>query len=181
MAMGVCVSLLMGVLVMIPGDSSSYTDNARITGSATTLSDTIKPTANAGIDQNVSVGAKVGFNASLSVDTGGSIANYTWSFIYEGRDAKLYGAAPSFTFEKAGDYGVTLTVTDEAGLFDTDLVVIRVTAEKAGSMSSLIYSGGAAVVVATLLVVLFIAMRKGRGDGGKEEPSDGSEEEFEEA
>ena len=181
MAMGVCVSLLMGVLVMIPGDSKSYTDNARITGSATALSDSIKPTANAGSDQNVSVGEKVRFNASLSVDTGGNITNYTWSFIYDGKDEKLYGAAPSFTFKKAGGYGVTLIVTDGAGLIDTDLVVIRVAAEKAGSTSSLIYSGGSAAAVAALLVVLFIALRKGRGDGGKEEPADGSEEEFEEA
>jgi hypothetical protein len=180
-AMGLSVSMLMGVLVMIPGDLNSNTGNVRITGSATALSDTVKPTANAGIDQNVSVGAKVRFNASLSVDAGGSIANYTWSFIYDGKDAELYGAAPSFTFEKAGDYGVTLIVTDGAGLFDTDLVVIRVAAEKAGTTSSLIYSGGAAVAVAAMLAVLFIALRKSRGDGGEEEPADGSEEEFEEA
>jgi PKD repeat protein len=180
-AVGLSVSMLMGLLVMIPGDLNSNTDSARIAGRATALSDTIKPTANAGIDQNVSVGAKVRFNASLSVDAGGSIANYTWSFVYDGKDAELYGATPSFTFEKAGDYGVTLIVTDEAGLNDTDLVIIRVAAEKAGTTSSLIYSGGAAVAVSAMLVVLFIALRKSRGDGEKEEPSDGSEEEFEEA
>jgi cytochrome bd-type quinol oxidase subunit 2 len=53
-------------------------------------------------------------------------------------------------------------------------------AEKA-TTSNLIYSGAAAAVVAALLVVLFIAMRTGKGDGGEEEPADGSEEEFEEA
>jgi hypothetical protein len=178
-ATGVCLSLLMGLLVMILGHSAAYVENARITGSATTLSDTISPTANAGLDQNVSVGAKVGFNASLSVDTGGSIANYTWSFIYDGVDTKIYGAEPSFTFEKAGEYVFTLNVTDEAGLSDTDQVVIKVAAEKA-DISSLIYSGGAAAVVAALLIVLFIVMRNSKGDGGKDEPSDGSEEEFEE-
>ena len=178
-AIGVCLSLLMGLLVMILGHSTAYVDSARAAGSATVLSDTTKPTANAGPDQNVSVGEKVRFNASLSVDTGGSIANYTWSFIYDGKDTKRYGAEPSFTFEKAGEYNVTLTVTDGAGLSDTDLVVIKVAAEKANT-SSLIYSGAAAVAVAALLVVLLIAMRNRKGDGGKDEPADGSEEEFEE-
>jgi PKD repeat protein len=179
MAMVVCVSLLAGMLGMIPGHSNSYIDNARVTGSATALSDTIKPTANAGLDQKVSVGEKVRFNASLSVDTGGSIANYTWSFIYDGVDTKIYGAQPSFTFKTVGEYNVTLNVTDEGSNYSTDQVVIKVATEKA-DISSLIYSGGVAAAVAALLIVLFIVMRNSKGDGGKEEPADGSEEEFEE-
>lgn len=47
--------------------------------------------------------------------------------------------------------------------------------------SSLIYSGAAAAVVAALLVVLFVVMRTGKGDELEGEPSDDSEEEFEEA
>ena len=179
MAMVVCVSLLVGMLGMVPGHSHSCIDNARVTGSATALSDTIKPTANAGLDQKVSVGAKVRFNASLSVDTGGNITNYTWSFIYDGVDTKIYGAQPSFTFETVGEYNVTLNVTDEGSNYSTDQVVIKVAAEKA-DISSLIYSGGAAAAVAALLIVLFIVMRNSKGDGGKEDPADDSEEEFEE-
>lgn len=177
---GFCVALLMGVLLIVAVHSSHFIDPALITGSATALSDTTKPTANAGPDQSVSVGERVRFNASLSTDTGGSIANYTWSFFYDTRDMRLYGAEPNFTFEKAGQYDVTLNVTDGAGLYDSDLVVIKVAAEKAG-ISSLIYSGGAAAVVAALLVILFIVMRNSKGNGGKEEPADSSEEEFEEA
>jgi hypothetical protein len=180
MAFVMCVQLLLGALVMIPGITNSHADIARMAGSATALVDNIAPTANAGTDQKVSAGDKVRFNASLSVGAGGSITNYTWSFTYDGNDTQLYGMGPSFTFDKTGEYVVTLNVTDGAGLCDTDQVVIKVVSEKAGT-SSLIYSGGAAAAVVALLVVLFIVMRNTKGDRGKEEPADTAEEEFEEA
>jgi len=179
LVIGLCVPLFMGVLVMIPEHSTAHAGDARTSAGVTVLGYTITPTANAGLDQNVSVGDKVRFNASFSVITGSGTANYTWSFFYDGVDTKIYGAESSFTFEKVGEYVVTLNVTDGAGLSDTDQAIIKVAAEKAGT-STLIYSGGAAAVVAALLIVLFIVMRNSKGDGGKEEPADGSEEEFEE-
>jgi PKD repeat protein len=178
-AAGVFLSLFVGVFVMIIGHSTASVDTARIAWKSTTLSDTIKPTANAGPDQNVSVGEKVVFDASLSTDAGGRIAYYNWSFNYDGVDEMLHGADANFTFERTGEYNVTLNVTDEAGLFDTDQVLIKVATEKADT-STLVYSGAAAAMVAALLVVLFFALRNRKGVGDKEELSDDSEEEFEE-
>lgn len=111
LVIGLCVSLLMGVLAMIPEHSTAHTGDARTPAGATVLSYTITPTANAGSDQNVSVGDEVRFNASLSVVTGSGTANYTWSFFYDGVDTKIYGAQTSFTFETVGEYNVTLNVT----------------------------------------------------------------------
>lgn len=184
LAIVVSLSLLVGMLVMILGHSSAHVDDARIAERATALSDAIILTADAGHDQNVSVGEKVRFDASHSLYSGGSIDNYTWSFNYDGGEMKLYGAEPSFTFEKTGEYPVTLNVTvnvtDGPSLYDTDQVFIKVSAEKV-SVTSLIYSGGAAAAVAALLIVVFIVMRSSKGNGRREEPGDDSEEEFEEA
>jgi len=173
------LSLLIWVLFVIPMDSNAGAVNAEVMGTSISLSDTIKPTANAGPDQNVSVGDDVRFDASLSADAGGSIANYTWSFTYTEIDTKLYGERPSFTFEKAVTYVVTLNVTDANNLSGTDQVDIKVVAKNADT-STLIYSGGAAAAVALLLIVLFVFMRSRKSNGGKE-PVDDSEEEFEEA
>jgi PKD repeat protein len=54
----------------------------------------------------------VNVDASLSSDTDGTIQRYEWV----SSDAQLKsGKTASFTFEKAGDYTITLTVTDDKG------------------------------------------------------------------
>jgi PKD repeat protein len=83
------------------------------------------PVANAGSDFTVKVGATVIFDGSDSSDDV-LVENYTWTFIYDNEVQELYGVAPSFTFEAAGNYTVTLTVEDASGLTDTDTVVVNV-------------------------------------------------------
>ncbi|QKW10043.1 trypsin-like serine protease [Streptomyces sp. NA04227] len=52
------------------------------------------------------------FDATASKDGDGQIASYAWNF---GDSTEGKGATPSHTYQKAGSYEVTLTVTDDAG------------------------------------------------------------------
>jgi PKD repeat protein len=58
-------------------------------------------------------GSPVSFDAGASSDPDGSIASYAWSF-GDGTSAAA-GITPSHVFAAAGDYEVTLTVTDSSG------------------------------------------------------------------
>ena len=55
----------------------------------------------------------------------GGIAEYSWSFTHKGSKRILTGETTSFMFEEAGEYDVTLTVTDFRGR--TDEVVVTLT------------------------------------------------------
>ena len=84
----------------------------------------IKPTAKAGPDQTVNEDTLVTFDSSDSSDTTG-IVDYTWTFT-DVTPRTLSGMNPTYNFTTPGVYLVTLNVTDEAGNWDTDTVVITV-------------------------------------------------------
>jgi len=72
------------------------------------------------------VGDTVTFNASLSTPNGGVIVSYLWNF---GDGSPLLNTSNTVTqhiYSVAGNYTVTLTVTDSEGLSDTDLHFIVV-------------------------------------------------------
>ncbi|MCJ7489550.1 MAG: FG-GAP-like repeat-containing protein [Thermoplasmata archaeon] len=119
------------------------------------------PTADAGTNLNAIVGDVATFNGSKSSDDA-LIENYTWNFTYDDRAWRLYGVSPTFTFDIAGTYIVTLTVKDAEGITDADTVTITVEEE------SFIESYGLAlgIVVALVIValVLFFVL-KGRKGG----------------
>ncbi|MCJ7489564.1 MAG: PKD domain-containing protein [Thermoplasmata archaeon] len=71
------------------------------------------------------VGTLVKFNASLSSDNV-RIVNYTWTFIYDDEEVELYGVAPSFWFNRTGQYDVTLNVTDASGLWDSTVFIVDI-------------------------------------------------------
>ncbi|MFQ6107799.1 MAG: Ig-like domain-containing protein, partial [Thermoplasmata archaeon] len=84
------------------------------------------PEANAGPDQlNNSQGTMVQFNGTASSDNVG-IVSYRWTFTYGPNVIMLEGPTPSFTFMDVGEYTVTLNVTDAAGLYDTDAMIVSV-------------------------------------------------------
>ena len=95
--------------------------------SAVVIDDDEAPVAHAGDDQTVDDGVTVTFDASASTDNVG-IVNYTWSFNYDGDEEQLYGISPSFKFDVAGVYEVTLTVKDAAGNSATDNMTVTVIA-----------------------------------------------------
>ncbi len=103
------------------GNTATYSGNLSV-------SDTQPPIAVAGPDVTVWVGTTVAFDGSSSHDNF-AIANFTWSFLYNGTDILLYGAVSEFTFAVVGQYAVNLTVLDVAGLSDTSAMNVTVTSD----------------------------------------------------
>jgi len=62
-------------------------------------------------------GQTVTFNATLSTPDGGTIISYEWNF---GDGTNATGKFTTHTYTDNGTYAVTLTVTDDDGLTDTD-------------------------------------------------------------
>ncbi len=113
------------------------------------------PSADAGPDSGAVTGVPFTFDGSGSSDDVG-IANFTWSFEYDGREVELYGVDPEFTFEIPGTYTVTLTVSDEEGQSDHDEMVV--TTAEIPEMSTLAVLG--AVTVLTSLIIVLGRHRK---------------------
>lgn len=65
------------------------------------------------------------FDGRNSSDADGSIVSYAWNF---GDGSTASGDAVAHTYTSAGTFTVTLTVTDDQGLTDTDSVVVNVQA-----------------------------------------------------
>ena len=89
-----------------------------------TVLDVTDPIADAGPDQNVDEDTLVTFDGSGSFDNVG-VANYTWTFDDGGAQA-LYGMSPEYNFTNPGIYDVMLNVTDDAGNWDADNLIVTV-------------------------------------------------------
>ncbi len=87
--------------------------------------DIMPPNAQAGDDVTVEPGTTVSFDASQSYDNIG-IIRYRWHMTMGGRTVELLGSAPTFTFNNAGEYTVSLTVEDAGGNTDTDSLTVVV-------------------------------------------------------
>jgi len=104
------VVLLMGVLSVITGCLDTNSSPTAVFTSSTS-------SGNAPL--------MVSFNASGSYDSDGSIASYEWSF---GDGHSGVGETSTHTFNSAGTYSVTLTVTDNGGARNSTSHSITVTA-----------------------------------------------------
>jgi len=89
-----------------------------------TVLDVTKPVANAGSDRTVNEDTQINLDGSASSDNVG-ITAYTWTFT-DVTTKTLTGPKPTYTFNTPGVYTVTLNVTDTAGNWVTDAVVITV-------------------------------------------------------
>lgn len=86
--------------------------------------DTVPPKADAGLDQTVKEDTLVNFDGSNSSDNFG-IVSYRWAFS-DGVPRTLTGRTPTYTFLTPGNYIVTLNVSDAAGNWAIDTVLITV-------------------------------------------------------
>jgi PKD repeat protein/peroxiredoxin len=86
--------------------------------------DLLPPSADAGLDQLVNAGEVVIFDGSNSSDNVG-ITTYTWTFNDESWHT-LTGVQATYIFHNPGEYHVTLNITDAAGFWATDSLIIIV-------------------------------------------------------
>ena len=116
----------------------------------------IPPTANAGKDQDVIQGSKVTLDGSGSYDSIqgeiGHIVSYRWERIggSSNNDIKLqnetektanFTAETLMNGEKDVSHNFLLTVTDDRGLTDTDVITINVKAPRSGKIGPIAYAG----------------------------------------
>jgi len=87
--------------------------------------DTTPPRADAGVVAVVRQHDTVTFDGTGCRDNVG-VVNFTWIFVYDGKPVTLYGPSPSFLFDLAGRYTVTLTVSDRAGNTASEEAAIEV-------------------------------------------------------
>ena len=81
------------------------------------------PIANAGMSKLVDIGDTASFNASASSDMDGTITTYYWDF---GDGENGTEDVMTHTYASEGTYLVTLTVTDDSGAMDTDMITVFV-------------------------------------------------------
>ncbi|MCW8999817.1 MAG: PKD domain-containing protein, partial [Kangiellaceae bacterium] len=85
----------------------------------------VDPTASFTAPSSAEVGEAVSFDASSSNDTDGTIVAYAWDF---GDGQTGTGSNPTHTFASAGNFAVTLTVTDNRDGTATTTQSINITA-----------------------------------------------------
>jgi PKD repeat protein len=66
------------------------------------------------------------FDGSASFDPDGVIVGYEWDF---GDGTNATGATITHSYPDKGTFQVTLTVTDDGGLTDTDVLIVIVVGE----------------------------------------------------
>lgn len=87
--------------------------------------DNVPPLADPGGPYIGGVGSGVQFDGSGSADADGTIVSYDWDF---GDGGTGGGESPSHTYAAAGTYTVSLTVTDDVGLTDTQSTTAAISA-----------------------------------------------------
>src|SRR5207249_1280328 len=90
---------------------------------STTLGGSSGPVANAGPDQFTQTLTMVPFNGWRSLDSGGTITSYAWTF---GDGGSASGMSVSHAYAAPGTYNATLTVTDSRGLRASDTAIVQV-------------------------------------------------------
>ena len=109
--------------------------------------------ANTGVDQTVTAGVNVNFDASGSTDNY-QVRNYLWDF---GDGTTGTGETTSHAFTELGTYTVTLTVEDIAGNQATDTLTITVADE---ASFGIVVPGVLIIGVIGAAVMVFLLRRK---------------------
>jgi len=152
-------------------DNANNYEDAPATNDTWTIVDTTPPTVDAGLDKNIEVGDAINFDGSGTQDNVDNLnkLNYTWNITKEGvLIISLYGVAPSYVFDDAGQYEVNLTVRDTAGNVGYDTMIVTVSTSTTPPSDFLSEYWWLlliiAIVVISLILVLFIIMRKKKSE-----------------
>ncbi len=118
------------------------------------------PVGSFNIPGNASVNHSMVFDASGSYDPDGAIQSYVWDF---GDGTTYSGAIVVHTYENPGEYTVTLTVTDNAGMNQSYSQVVRIldTSEASTGLLGGILQPNDIIILGvvlgiTVLVLLFV-------------------------
>ena len=114
-------------LVVSDGETNSSPNTMTVT--ATAASQNLPPVANAGPDQNVTIGTAVVLDGTASFDVNGDALTYTWSLLSkpDASSAVLSSAAamsPQFTADIDGSYEIQLIVNDGNADSPADTVTV---------------------------------------------------------
>jgi len=74
---------------------------------------------------------KVGVSVDFSGDASGGSPPYNWSWDFDDGNTS-YEQDPTHTYEEAGEYSVTLTVTDDYGVMEYDTTTVVISADGDG-------------------------------------------------
>jgi PKD repeat protein len=119
-------------------DSGDYdvtlrvTDDAGQTASTSTSITVSNPAPTAVVEwspTSPSVGEPVTFDGSNSYDENGTIQDYQW-YLTGDRSVAATGSSAEYTYDEAGEYTVSLTVTDDGGRTATTEKQIEVVADE---------------------------------------------------
>lgn len=105
------------------GNPSAFAQNQIV------ILDSISPVANAGADIELNkyeAPVMVRFDGRNSTDNQGNITNYTWTVDLKSKLITLFGVTPIYYFEIAGEFTITLNVTDKIDNWDTDQITVKV-------------------------------------------------------
>jgi len=117
-------------------DDDGATDTATATVSIADVPNQ-PPTADTGGPYNGFVGVALQFDGSASSDSDGSIVQYDWDY-GDGSSETDAGPAPIHSFEAAGEYTLTVTVTDDDGATDSATATVVIEAEEPPAGSRII-------------------------------------------
>lgn len=87
----------------------------------------VPPVADAGLAEYTAQGGEVTLDGSGSYDSDGTIMFWDWDLAHQedpANDKTVSGETPTVTGLARGTYDVTLTVTDDDGLTDTDETIV---------------------------------------------------------
>jgi len=144
------------VVTLVVTDAAGN-DDSDILVVKVTPPDAETPVANAGGDQRVPAGTVVSFDGLGSADNV-AIDNYSWRFEYDGTQITLNGERPQFRFDTAGEYVVTLTVRDSAGLTASDQTEVFVGSQSSGDLLLIL----SVVLIAVAGFLVWILLRRHR-------------------
>jgi PKD repeat protein len=94
----------------------------------------------------------VAFDGTGSMDSD-RVENYTWTFT-DGGTQTMYEVRPTYRFDRAGTFAVTLTVRDPSGNSATDQVNVTVTAATGGVQGTVKDDAGRPLAGATVRLLL---------------------------
>ncbi len=127
------------VLLVSDGQGGTSTASTTVIVSPANVPQNQNPRASAGGPYSTTLGGSLVFSSAGSSDPDGDTLTYSWNF---GDGTTGSGAAPSYTYTAAGDYIVSLLVTDGRGGSATASAEAHVTPPAAANRPPVANAGG---------------------------------------